>query len=89
VRIIFGVNPFTVRAARAVGAALLAAAVCAPVAFLLHWSSSVTEIVVAGLVLVLAYGGFFWFLAANVEERGLIRRRIRGGRGPAPAPASA
>jgi hypothetical protein len=87
VRIIFGVNPFTVRAVRAVGAALLAAAICAPVVFLPHWSSSAMEIVVAGFLLVLAYSSFFWFLAANVEERGQIRRRIRGVRSPAPAPA--
>ena len=89
VRIIFGVNPFTVQSMRALGAALLAAAVTAPVVFLPLWPSSAVEIVVAGLVLVLAYAFFFWFLAADVEERVQIRRRIRRVRGPAPAPASA
>jgi O-antigen/teichoic acid export membrane protein len=89
VRIIFGLNPFTVRAVRAVGAVLLAVALSAPIVFLPHWSSSAMEIVVAGLVLVVAYCSFFWFLAANMEERGQIRRRIRGARGPAAAPASA
>ena len=89
VRIIFGLNPFTVRAVRAVGAVLLAVGLSAPIVFLPHWSSSAVEIVVAGLVLVVAYCSFFWFLAANIEERGQIRRRIRGARGPAAAPASA
>ena len=89
VRVIFGLNPFTVRAVRAVGAVLLAVALCAPIVFLPHWSSSAVEVVAAGLVLVVAYAGFFWFVAANIEERGQIRRRIRGGRGPAAATVSA
>jgi hypothetical protein len=89
VRVIFGLNPFTGRAVWALAAAALAAAASAPVAFLPLWSSSLVELVVAGLVLVVAYGSFFWFLAASVEERSQIRRRVRGGSRGAPAPASA
>jgi O-antigen/teichoic acid export membrane protein len=89
VRVIFGVNPFTVRAVRAAGAGLLACGLCAPIVFLPHWPSSAVEVVVAGLFLAVSYCGFFWFLAATDEERAQIRRRIRGVRAPATAPASA
>jgi len=88
VRVIFGLNPFTARAIWALAAAALAAAAAAPVAFLPIWSSSLVELVVAGFVLVVAYGSSFWFLAASVEERSQIRRRVRRG-SPTPAPVSA
>jgi O-antigen/teichoic acid export membrane protein len=87
VRVIFGVNPFTAKSARALGAAALAAAVAAPIVLLPI--SSGAEIVLAGIVLGTAYAFSFWFLAASVEERGLIRRRVGRVRRPAPAPASA
>ena len=76
------------RAVRAIGAVFLAVALCAPIAFLPHWSSNAVEIVVAGFVLVVAYCSFFWFLAANIEERGQIRSRnprLDAARAAAPA----
>jgi O-antigen/teichoic acid export membrane protein len=87
VRVIFGLNPFTARAVWALGAAALAGAVAAPLVFLPPWSNDVVEVLAAGLVLVVAYGSFFWSFAASDEERGLIRRRVRRVRGMSAAPA--
>jgi len=88
VRLIFGLNPFSRRTLSALGAAALAAAVTAPLAFLAPWPNDVAEVLGAGTVLVAAYAAGFWSFAAHAEERALIRRRLRRAHGlPAPAQA--
>jgi len=77
VRVIFGLDPFTLRTVKPLLAAALAAAVVAPVAFVPSWSSAVVEAVVLGAALIVLYASFFWSFVASVEERRLLRRLTR------------
>jgi O-antigen/teichoic acid export membrane protein len=85
VRVIFGLSPFSSRSVAAVGAALLAAGVTTPLVLLAPWSNDLAEVAVAGAVLVVAYAACFWSLAANAEERALLRGGRRRAAPAAPA----
>lgn len=87
VRAIFGINPFDRRSLGTATAAVLAAAVAAPIAFLSPWPDPLSQVVVAGLVLVACYFWFFWWLATTPGDRRMIERRLGRGRDlPVPAP---
>ncbi len=78
VQLMFGINPFRAAAFRTLTeAALAAGALAGAAAVALPWPSVLAEVAGTGLVLVLAYSGFFWLLAAGDEERELVLRRRR------------
>ena len=85
VRVIFGIDPFHAGLARTLLAALVAAAVAAPLAFAPPWPGPLARVAAAVLVLVAAYLLAFWAVAASEEDRALLRGRLR--RGPAPRPS--
>lgn len=78
VQLMFGINPFRAAALRTLTeAALAAGALAGAAALTVPWPSVLAEVAGTGLVLVLAYSGFFWLLAAGDEERELVLRRRR------------
>ncbi len=72
----FGINPFRAAALRTLCvAALVASMIAAAVALVVPWPNALAEVMGTALVLVVAYGVFFWLLAAGDEERALVLRR--------------
>jgi O-antigen/teichoic acid export membrane protein len=78
VRVMFGIDPFRWDALRNLAAAALAASgLAAAAAVAVPWPGVLAEVAGTGLVLALAYCGFFWLLAAGDDERELVPLRRR------------
>jgi len=77
VRVLFAINPFRPETLRAVGAGAVGAAAAAPLALLVAWPSALLQVLATAAVLLPLYAAFFWRSAAGVEERELLRLRLR------------
>jgi O-antigen/teichoic acid export membrane protein len=77
VYVIFGIDPFLAKTARALAAGAIAAALAAPAVVLVDWRSAFFEIVVVAALFVPIYAALFWWTAAGTEERELIKWRAQ------------
>jgi O-antigen/teichoic acid export membrane protein len=76
VRLIFGINPFRFQMLRAVGVAVLSAAIVSPIAFLPPWPSDALMATVATPLILSVYAFLFWTIAAGTTERREFARRM-------------
>lgn len=72
VRMLLGMHPFRLDSLRTVGAAGIAVAVAAPVAFLFDWPSVLWQVVAASAVVFLVYAQAMRVLGLNEEDRELV-----------------
>ena len=82
VRIIFGISPFRPDTLRILAAAAVAAAVAAPAAHLVNWSSPFLEVAVTTAIIFLVYAQVVRTLGLSPDDRELFAAgRARIGRG--------